>query len=268
MALIDFDANYEGFVREWAKKNAEKLREGDDPSVYSGEIYEQWLSLPIEEAGGLSPKEYFCRITPPQAVDMLKGYRAAGVTVPMPLVDRLAEDDCEGLLKGLLNDEDEQTFAIAASLLEERQSGAHMGKLIEKLLDSRSGDGVKGLAIEFLSSHADDVKEELLSRAGKSLEGDMLIADVLVHCKGDDRIYQLLVRLFLSEKDNPLYSSYLGMYEDERALPLLMKRINHPEVGYVEFLELRNAIERLGGDPIPDRDFGFDPDYRLIKGIK
>lgn len=266
MAVIDFDANYNAFVREWAKKNAEKLKTGDDPSVYFDEIYEEWLSLPLSEAGDLSPKEYFKRLTPSQAVDMLKSCRLAEMAIPLPLIDRLAEDDCEGILKELICDEDEQIFATAASLLEERQSSSHIGKLIEKLLDPSSSDGVRGLAIEFLSNRSDEVREELLSRIGESFEGDRLIADVLVHSKGDDRIYRLLVDLFLSGKDNPLYASYLGMYEDERALPLLLKRINEPGVGYVEFLELRNAIERLGGDPIPDRDFEDDPDFKLIKG--
>lgn len=268
MGLIDFDKSYSDFVRQWAKENAARLKGDIEPDAFAGEIYEQWLNRPLPEAGDLSPKEYFGGLSPDRAANILLEYKKAGMDIPSPLIDRLAENDCQGCLEKLLDDADEEVFTIAVNLLEEGGSSAHIGKMMEKLLGQESSEDIKGLAAEVLSAHAGEVKEQLLSRSGESIETDMLIADVLVYCKGDDRIYDMLVRLFESGKNNPLYAGYLGMYEDERALPLLKKRIASPEVGYIEFLELRNAIERLGGDPIEDKDFEFDPDYRALKNIK
>lgn len=268
MALIDFDQNYNRFVIEWAKRNAKRLKENEDPDVYMEEILEEWLSTPLDEADGLSPKEYFERLTPAEAADMLLGYKSTDISIPSPLIERLAESDCLPGLISLLDEEDDEVFTIAVNLLEEGGSFAHIDKMIEKLLEPAVDEEIKSFAAEVLSNHAGEVKEKLLSRAGESIERDMLIADVLVYCKGDDRIFNLLVRLFESGKNNSLYAGYLGMYEDERALPMLTRRIESPEVGYVEFLELRNAIERLGGDPIKDRDFEFDPDYKILKNIE
>lgn len=199
---------------------------------------------------------------------MLQEYKEAETGIPFPLIDRLAASDCLPELLPLLDSADEEVFTIAVNLLEEGGSSAHIEKMIEELLDPASGEDTRSFAAEILANHADEVKEKLLSRAGKSEETDMLLADVLVYSKGDDRIYQLLVRLFLSGLNNALYAGYLGMYEDERALPLLKERIESPDIGYVEFMELRNAIERLGGDPIEDRDFHSDPDYKIMKHIK
>ena len=69
----------------------------------------------------------------------------------------------------------------------------------------------------------------------------------------------------MSGKNNVLYASYLGMYEDLRALPLLRERIKNPHIGYVEFTEIRNSIERLGGEVDVKRDFSSDPDYAVLK---
>ena len=37
--------------------------------------------------------------------------------------------------------------------------------------------------------------------------------------------------------------------------------------GYVDFIEVRNAIEMLGGIA-PERDFDDDPDYQALHGVE
>ena len=60
-------------------------------------------------------------------------------------------------------------------------------------------------------------------------------------------------------------ASYLAAYGDERALPYLMERIEDRTIGFVEFQELKYAIEALGGEYKEPRDFSEDKDYLAVE---
>ena len=60
-------------------------------------------------------------------------------------------------------------------------------------------------------------------------------------------------------------AGYLAAYGDERALPHLLKRIEDQTSGFVEFQELKYAIEALGGEYDDPRDFSDDKDYIAVE---
>ena len=69
---------------------------------------------------------------------------------------------------------------------------------------------------------------------------------------------------------NSIASGYLAAYGDERALPILLRKIEDRSIGFVEFQELKYAIEALGGEYNEPRDFSTDKDYLAIEaaGLK
>lgn len=270
MKIIDFEVLYKNFVDGWIIENSEKiLKKKKDPSELAEEIYAEWVNEPAKEIGGLSPKKYFDNMSGAEAVEMLKSYISFEIEVPSPLLDKLSNKEYEELILPLISEKsDEETVITAISLLEEMQSEKHINLLINIILGNYSEE-LKCVACEVLSEYADKVKESLIPHI--KLNGgdtDMYIADVLVYSKNDDRIYKLLANLFERGSDYTLYAAYLGMYGDERALPLLEKRINSEETGYIEYTELQNSIERLGGETPKKRDFSHDPDYKALKNIK
>ena len=56
-------------------------------------------------------------------------------------------------------------------------------------------------------------------------------------------------------------ASYLAAYGDSRALPVLLERIAAEDINFLEFRELKYAIEALGGEYNEERDFSNDPAY-------
>ena len=52
-----------------------------------------------------------------------------------------------------------------------------------------------------------------------------------------------------------------------RSIEVLKAFCNEYEPNYNEFMELRNAIEELGGDFDMKEDFDDDPLYRYLKGL-
>lgn len=84
--------------------------------------------------------------------------------------------------------------------------------------------------------------------------------------KRDEGIFRILLDEFLSDVGRvPMHAGYLAAYGDERALPYLMKKIEDRSIGFVEFQELKYAIEALGGEYNEPRDFSADKDFRTIE---
>ena len=80
---------------------------------------------------------------------------------------------------------------------------------------------------------------------------------------GDERVYQVLVQAFWHAEHEELsrVADAIATYGDERLLPYLMNKIEDESLGFVEFQELKYAIEALGGMYEKERDFSADKDY-------
>ena len=94
--------------------------------------------------------------------------------------------------------------------------------------------------------------------------GQEAFLDILVNYPGPKQVFDLAVRLF---EENPnrraLFASYLGKLGDDRALPVLMAAANDDKCRYMDFIELRSAIESLGGEA-PKREFFEDEEYEAL----
>jgi len=64
-----------------------------------------------------------------------------------------------------------------------------------------------------------------------------------------------------------LFASYLAKLGDDRALPALMKAALDDHINYLDYVEVVNAIEALGGERPPERDFSGDPYYESLKRV-
>ena len=85
--------------------------------------------------------------------------------------------------------------------------------------------------------------------------------EILSRCKlRDERVFNVLMQAFRETADElPMHASYLAAYGDERALPVLLDRIDGEDINYLEYQELKYAIESLGGSYTRPRDFSDDP---------
>jgi hypothetical protein len=137
-------------------------------------------------------------------------------------------------------------------------------------LSGDKGEEFTEIAVEKLIDCVGQAAPLLLARldSGKPTETEERnIADVLAYAKRDDRIFGLLSRLFGESEgdDTALYASYLGRYGDERALPGLIEYGTRDDINYMQFIEIRNAVESLGGTLENDKDFTDDPYFQALK---
>ena len=86
-----------------------------------------------------------------------------------------------------------------------------------------------------------------------------------------DDVFEILLKAFLQDEEKiRLRAGYLAAYGDERALPYLLNKIEDRSLGFVDFQELKYAIEALGGEYNEPRDFSSDKDYVAVEaaGLK
>lgn len=115
----------------------------------------------------------------------------------------------------------------------------------------------------------DGVVEKILAvfpNAGA--EAQKRFMDVLALHNGDERIFAYLMEAFEKAEDCALLAGYLGRYQDDRALPALKKKAIDPGINYLEYVEIVNAIEQLGGEVPENREFSGDPYYESLKKLR
>ena len=91
--------------------------------------------------------------------------------------------------------------------------------------------------------------------------------EIMSRCKvRSDKIFNILLKEFRCDAENlPMHASYLAAYGDERALEYLLDKIDEESITFIEYQELKFAIEALGGEYTKKRDFSNDPYFELIK---
>jgi hypothetical protein len=150
-------------------------------------------------------------------------------------------------------------------------SSTPMDLCIEIIENTDGQNELTDISCELLSGLGDVVVEPLLSRmenASHSTEEAFL--DVLCNFPGDERIYTYTVNAFLRRYDRrALYASFLSKLGDARAIEPLRRVILMSDLNYLDYIEIANAIEALGGEvEEEDRKFDGDPYYESLKKMQ
>ena len=121
---------------------------------------------------------------------------------------------------------------------------------------------------EYLLEDCDEIVDDMLEKfyAADGETGKMLI-EILAGYKGNPAIYMGLVSYLYKGEDVALFPRLLGSYGDERAVDLLKGFAEEYELNYNEYMEVRNAVEQLGGYFDDTKDYSDDPFYRYLKGL-
>ena len=157
---------------------------------------------------------------------------------------------------------------IAINLLREMESVLPKMLYITWQLNREGKDELKDNALESLTAMGECVVQPVLQELPKAnAAGEEALLEVLSHFPGNEQIYKLAIRLFRERRDQrALFAGYLAKLGDDRALPELMKAAEEEKLPYLTFIEIRNAIEELGG-VCPERTYDDDPEYEALRGL-
>ena len=271
---INFDSHMADFVSDWVQKHGKEYRNVDAMEADMPRIYMRFLNTPAKWLQGITPGAYFTQFEDPKdLVDWLCAYVNKGVPVPVLLLEQIENvgKPCEKRLLALLKDEEAPNEArmTAIGLLRTMESTQPKMLYIQWQMEREEDDELAENALESLKDMGKSALQPMLEALPKANDaGQQAMLDVLCCYPGNEQVYQLTRKMFLTHPEKrALFAGYLGKLGDERVLPDLIHAANEPELGYVDFLEIRNAIERLGGT-CPARDFDGDPEFEALHGAE
>lgn len=267
---IDFDKLFENYADKYYGMHEDEYDSPDDFARDLDKVYQIWSTSPQDVIGGISPTEFFARIPKSELIDILKGSCDGDNNPNSLLFDRIAsEPELLGDLVVLAKSAtDEKLLLVTLSLISEL--GGANSEFYMDMMERDIDACVKEECVEALCDRAEEVKEELLERALSSTDIakiEMYLEPLTFCAPGDDRILGLLRELLASDPNVAYVAALIGRYGDDRACADLYKLLD--DCDYAEFLEIRNAIEELGGTVDAHyKDFSDDPLYKVIKGNK
>lgn len=272
MELIDFDARFSDALNLWMEKNRRKYKRPEDMEDAATDFYLEWLQQPAEWLGGIAPGAYFGRVDDAEAlVKLLEGYVRDGVPVPDPLLDRIEELADEGPVLTLARNREAPCEARmhAIALLRQLDSRAPMVDYLRWQVERQEDEELLDNALESLHDMGKDVvRPAKVAFLAADDAGREALLDLLADFPCDDDVLNFALRQFKTHPEKrALYAGYLGKLGDDRALEPLLDAAEGESMPYIDFIEVRNAIERLGGES-PVRDFTDDPTYQAVKRLQ
>lgn len=261
MQLIDFDNMFDvkltRLMEENKNKYTEKQWEDKIPKLYQkfGDTYVAKIKC--------TPKQYYAKMTDAELVECLRAHLREDVPTPEFLCAEIeARGEAKTLLP-LLVSENLTEVAYALNLLGDNRQAYETYFRI--LTENGANEEIRSDITDVFKMHADEMKDKALKAYADGL-GKEYMLEILSRVKmRDDEVFNLLLQAFLSGEETPMRASYLASYADERALPYLMQKIEDRSIGFVEFQELKYAIEALGGEYNEPRDFTDDKDYIAVE---
>ena len=260
MKLYDFDGMFDKRLSEYISKNVGKYKEEEWEDMIP-EMYAKFGNTVLKSLG-TSPNGYYAAMSPEELVKCLRAHVKNGVPVSEFLCKAIeARPGCEGMLLPLLEKGEEGLKQYVVNILGSSPAAI---PVYMRMIEREEDEDFKNQCVDFIKENADLVKEQALENYKNGVEKPLMLEILSKVKERDGRVYDILLAEFLSGEDDPMHAGYLASYGDERALPYLLEKIDEEGISYIEYQELKYAIEALGGEYTKQRDFSGDEYYDLI----
>ena len=276
MKCIDFDKAFSLFAMKWFKDHGKEYKNYDEMEAAMPDVYAAFLDTPADFLAHFKPGEYFEQWDDAKVlIDWMEDYFKQRVPVPDMLLNRIASlgEPAEKRLYALLQKErtPQEARMTAVSLLGELGSTLPMQLYISWQLNRAPEDELCDAACEALVQMGEEAIDPMLAfLADANDAGKEALCSVLSYYpETAEKVLPELLRLIRKPDANvAVLAGYLGRLGDEGALETLIDLALDEDLTYLNYIELRSAIEQLGGDA-PEREFDdSDPEYEAMSRLQ
>ena len=270
MECINFDAHFADMLAAWTEAHMSEYETYDQMEADVPKAYMEFLNTPAPWLRGITPGSYFTQFEDPKdLVDWMNQYVLEDVPVPELLLEQIRSvgKPCEKRLVALLKGGEglPEAKMLAVGLLRDLGSEQPKSLYIAWQQNRQEQDELADNALESLLDMGQSAVQAMVEALPKSNDaGQEALLDVLCNYPGNEKVFQLTLKRFRETADKKaLYAGYLAKLGDSRALDALIAAAKDEKLRYFDYIELRCAIEELGGDA-PERDFTDDPDFDAL----
>ncbi len=259
--LIDFDGLFDEKLAEYMQQNMGKYTEKQWESVIP-KLYQKFGDTYVAKAKN-TPKGYYAEMSDEELVETLGRHVREGVPASDFLCREIESRDCIKALLPLLAEKDNELITFAVNLIGSDPAGfdGYFG-LLER---ADTDENVVEAVCEQLKGGADAAKTRALDCYRRGIRKEIML-EILSRIKErDDAVFEILLKEFnTAAEEMPMRAAYLASYGDPRALEALLKVIDREDINFLEYQELKYAIEALGGEYNTPRDFSNDAYFQEI----
>lgn len=271
---IDFDAEFAKYAEKWMHAEMAKGRKPEDMEDDMPDVYMRFINTSAKWLDGVAPVSYFkLWDKPEELLDILRMYYEQKVSVPDLLLERITDLGEKSIapLMALAGDEeaDRELRLTALNLLIELDTAEPMALCVRLVTEREADDDLADAAADLLRNIGEGAVGSLLGALeGASDAAAETILDLLCNYPGNERVYaECEERLETDIEHRALYASFLAKLGDPRAVDVLTRVSGYTELNYLDYIEIRNAIEELGGVLPPEREFAGDPYYESLREL-
>ena len=230
-----------------------------------GRLFDEWAAAPDEKLSGKSPSEYVEELSARgELKDYIWNVIDAGLSVS-PLLDDAVrkEGDAVTFLINLILEKKKAAEEYAMPLITDIGGEEAEDFCIKVLADKDADDYLSAWAYDFLATAGERAADKILAVIKDAdAQTQEIYADILSNYRGNKEIYYWLVTLLYRGENVPLFADLLAKYDNPAAIEVLKAFAEQFDINYLEFKELRYAVERLGGEWTLEKDFSGDALYR------
>ena len=258
--LIDFDNRFNEYMDQWADK---LLKEGKKPKEIEElipDVYAKWA----KEAGS-----YFDGMDARELTQMLGAYMDEEISVPDILTERIVScPACEDALSAMLKEERSDSDKILLmNLLSDMGSEKPIAEYVRLIRLAQEESEVVDAAAEALKYGGKAAQKAVLEALAE--EHDPVIMEKMLYALvySEPRVGNLsakLNELMYTADEKAVVAGLMAYYGDAACLPALKPAENDPDIDYLEYTEICDAIESLGGETDRKREFNGDEYYEFV----
>ncbi|MBS7263186.1 MAG: hypothetical protein KIG36_06235 [Eubacteriales bacterium] len=261
MKLIDYDKMFEEYMKRYVTAHADEFPDEDSVEDALPDLYNHWVDEHRKEFEKYTDAE--------ELVRLIAEYDAQRIPLPDLVCDRITElpDGPAAMARALRSENYTETVQMTLiNLLREVDSLLPLDWYLERIEEAGAEDEIADNAAEAVDALVDRAGERVRSAFLRSEndEARFRLVDTVINLGPDERVYDYLITN-LHGGDKAIWAAYLAKYGDERALPDLQKELRNSKIDYIEYVELRNAIEALGGTPEIEMSFDGEKYYEALK---
>jgi len=263
--LVDFDKKSHQYVNEWLEKN---LKEENGKTVDQLEeeaplVYAAWAK---------KESRYFDDFSGAELVEMLSEYIASDISVPDLLCERIIKkkEDTEAPLyqlyaKGMFSAEDR---IMMINMLSAMDSALPLQDFITLIWEQEEDTEVINAAAEALRFMTTASASDILNafdNAEKQAAKELFMNALVYQKSAPAGLTDRLIKLLSDSTSKAFVAGMMTQYGDDDCLPILYEAEQALDIDYIDYTEICNAIEALGGNTDRSRDFEGDSYYDMLK---
>lgn len=255
--LIDFDAQFVEYMDAWADKLLAQGKKAEEIEELIPQEYEKWAS---------EASKYFDDVEQEELIKMLGAYMDEEITPPDFLIEKimLCEQNEEKLVQMLKQERSTEDKILIMNILS--SSEKPVNEYIRIILSGEDEELVEAAteALKYIPSQKLGAVIEALNETNDIDLKERFVYILVYASPKTQGLADVLIELIQTSANTAVIAGMMASYGDVKCLEILKKFEQADGISYIDYVEICDAIEELGGETTREREFDGDDYYEMM----